>query len=141
MPLAVLVLEAGDALALGAAQAFVQRFDQRQLGPGDEQARERGDLALERAELVRDAGEEGARLDAEGLEHLVRDPGNVFDRRPAVVGGGRGDVFPGVALGDEADDRREGAGPLAQALARRGLQIADRLAEELELLVRLAARL
>src|SRR5258706_558097 len=51
MPLAVLVLEAGDALALGAAQAFVQRFDQRKLGPGDEQARERGDLALERAEL------------------------------------------------------------------------------------------
>src|SRR5438105_12291287 len=107
----------------------------------DDGAHERRLLALEHAELVRYAGEEMARLRAERGEHLVREHGHLLERRRPMVGGGQRDVLPGVEVGDEADDRRHGADARAQALAPRRRQARRALAEELELLARLAARL
>src|SRR4051812_29747405 len=48
----VRALEAGNARRLRARQAFVQRVDDGELGPGNQQPGEGGDAPLERAELV-----------------------------------------------------------------------------------------
>src|SRR4051812_9057772 len=68
---AVRLFEAGDARRLRARQALVQRVDERELRPGDQQPGERGDAPLERAELVGQPAEERLRLGTERFQHFV----------------------------------------------------------------------